>query len=124
MSWTRKHRLFSSFNCENKRSSSNKDPSGLRSVESTRNQTSQMRSFGRDISNIIHQPIYRKDHMGDAYQQQKEPLVPSGESVERAERAKRAASVSGNQVNKQFLSKRGSNTLKTLSKCFVILNFE
>jgi hypothetical protein len=119
MSWTRKHRLFSSFNCENKKSSSNKETSTLRSVESTRNKNSQMRSFGRDIANIIHQPVYRKDHMGDAYQQ-KDILINKGESIERGERAKRAASVSGNQANKQFLSKRGSNTLKTLSKCFVI----
>ena len=109
--------------CENKRSSSNKGPSALKSIESTRNQTSQMRSFGRDISNIIHQPIYRKDRMGDAYHQQKEPLIPSVDSCERAERAKRAASVSGNQINKQFLSKRGSNTLKTLSKCGIIFKF-
>lgn len=102
--------LFSSFNHENKRLSSNKDASALRSVESTRNQASQMRSFGRDITNIIHQPIYRKDQMGDAYQQQKEPLIPRSGSLERA---KRAASVSGNQLNKQFFSKRGSNTFKT-----------
>lgn len=112
MSWTRKHRLFSSFNCENKRSTSQKDTTAIRSVESTRNQTTQMRSFGRDISNIIHQPIYRKENMGDAYNQKR---IPSG--GDSSERAKRAASVSGNMTNKQFLSKRGSNTLKTLSKC-------
>lgn len=50
--------------------------------------------------------------MGDAYHQKR--LVTKGDS---SERAKRAASVSGNQNNRQFLSKRGSNTLKTLRKC-------
>lgn len=119
MSWTRKHRLFSSFNCENKRSTSQKDNSAMRSVESTRNQTSQMRSFGRDISNIIHQPIYRKDNMGESYNQKR--LATKGDS---SDRAKRAASVSGNVANKQFLSKRGSNTLKTLSKCCKIFKFK
>lgn len=108
MSWTRKHRLFSSFNCENKRSNSQKDANALRSVESTRNQTSQMRSFGRDISNIMHQPIYRKDKNGDAYLQKR--LVKHRVSCERVERAKRAASVSGTQPNKQYMVKRGSNT--------------
>lgn len=112
MSWTRKHRLFSSFNCENKRSTSQKDNSTLKSVESTRNQTSQMRSFGRDLSNIIQQPVYIKENLNDAYNQKS--LLSKGDS---SERAKRAASVSTNQPNKQFLSKRGSNTLKTLSKC-------
>lgn len=102
MSWNRKHRLFSSFNCENKRSSSQKENTALRSVESTRNQTSQMRSFGRDIVNL---PMRRKDNIrGDAYYQKR--LILKAESCERA---KRAASVSGNVTNKQFLSKRGSN---------------
>ena len=118
MSWTRKHRIFSSFNVENKRSDPNKENPNLRSVESTRNQASQMRSFGRDLSNIMHQPIYRKDNMGDAYNHKR--LVIKGDS---SERAKRAASVSNGQPNKQFLSKRGSNTLKTLSKCCTISKF-
>ena len=65
-----------------------------------------MRSFGRDIINL---PMYRKDKVGtDAYNQKR--LMPKATS---SERAKRAVSVSGNQVNKQFLSKRGSNTLKS-----------
>lgn len=90
----------------------------MRSVESTRNQTTQMRSFGRDLSNIINQPVYRKENIGDAYNQKR--LVSKGDS---SERAKRAASVSNGQPNKQFLTKRGSNTLKTLSKsCFEYKN--
>ncbi len=114
MSWNRKHRLFSSFNCENKRKSTQKDNSALRSVESTRNQTTQMRSFGRDIVNM---PMYRKDKnkiASDGYTQKR--LVPKAESCDRS---KRAASVSGNQQSKQFLSKRGSNTLKTLSRSLI-----
>lgn len=77
MSWNRKHRLFSSFNCENKRKSTQKENSALRSVESTRNQTTQMRSFGRDMGNI---PMYRKDNKipADGYNQKR--LAPKAES--------------------------------------------
>jgi hypothetical protein len=134
MSWNRKHRLFSSFNCDSKRSTSQKDSSGMRSVESTRNQTAPLRSFGRDISNIpdsknnlpdalpshskflakpalMHQVIYGKENTNESYHQKR--LIGKEDS---SERAKRAASVSNGQSSKQFLSKRGSNTLKSLSK--------
>ena len=112
MSWNRKQKGNFTEGQLHRRKTSQKENSAMRSVESTRNQTAQMRSFGRDISNIIHQPIYRKDHIGDAYNQKR--LLTKGDS---SERAKRAVSVSGNQPNKQFMSIRGSNTLKTISKC-------
>lgn len=95
----------------------------MRSVDSTRNQTSQMRSFGRDISNIpdsknnlpepipsnskflikpalMHQVVYGKENSNESYHQKR--LVLKGDS---SERAKRAASVSNGQTSKQFLSK-------------------
>jgi len=60
---------------------------------------------------IIHQVIYGKENTNESYHHKR--LLTQGDS---SERAKRAASVSNSQTNKQFLSKRGSNTLKTLSK--------
>jgi hypothetical protein len=113
----------------------------MRSVESTRNQASQLRSFGRDISNIpnsknnlpdpipshskfltkpalVHQVIYGKENTNESYHQKR--LISKGDS---SERVKRATSVSNGQPSKQFLSKRGSNTLKTLSKPKLKLKF-